>query len=666
MPEEELRPTPCQNAGDVAVEAAVAAPVGQTSCSPTGGIGAVEAAAHTAAVSEAVEPPATAPTPSRKRGDIAQLLDFAGSRKPLTYVGLALSALSQLLGFVPYICIWLVARNLIEVAPNWQAAQGIAAYGWWAIGGAVASIAAYFLALMCTHLAAFRTASNMRKQTTEHLMRLPLGYFDAHATGELRRVIDGCAASTESLLAHVLPDTAGSIAMVIGMLALLFAFDWRLGLACLVPVAISICCLMTMMTGKGMEFMKSYMGALVRMNETGTEYVRGIPVVKVFQQTVYSFKAFHDAIADYARMAQDYAGTFCRKPQVFQLSVLNGLVVFLLPVVLILAPGEADFASFVADFAFYAIFSAVIPTAMAKLMFMSEASQMAGDSLGRVRAILEAKPLEVPANPRPIEGGDVRFEHVSFAYEGAETNALDDVSFEVPAGTTLALVGPSGGGKSTCASLAPRFWDATAGRVLVGGVDVRDADPHELMDKIAFVFQTNQLFSRTLEENVRAARPDATREQVLAALRAAQCDDIVAKLPQGIDTRLGAGGAYLSGGEVQRVALARAILKDAPIVVLDEATAFADPENEALIQRAFAKLAENRTVIMIAHRLSTVVGADQIVVLEQGRVAERGTHAELVEAGGLYASMWADYEQAASWKIAGAQAEAPAMKGGEA
>ena len=291
---------------------------------------------------------------------------------------------------------------------------------------------------------------------------------------------------------------------------------------------------------------------------------------------------------------------------------------------------------------------------------------MAGDSLGRVRAILEAKPLETPANPCPIEGGDVRFEHVSFAYEGAETNALDDVSFEVPAGTILALVGPSGGGKSTCASLIPRFWDATAGRVLVGGVDVRDADLHELMDKIAFVFQTNRLFSRTLEENVRAARPDATREQVLGALHAAQCDDIVAKLPQGIDTRLGAGGAYLSGGEVQRVALARAILKDAPIVVLDEATAFADPENEALIQRAFAKLAENRTVIMIAHRLSTVVGADRIVVLDQGRVAECGTHAELAEAGGLYASMWADYEQAASWKIAGAQTKAAAMKGGEA
>ena len=615
---------------------------------------------------EAASSNAAAKRTGRKRSDIAQLLDFAGGRKWLTYAGLALSAVSQFLGFVPYLCIWLVARDLIEVAPNWQAAVNISVYGWWAVGGAIASIATYFLALMCTHLAAFRTASNMRKQTTEHLMHLPLGYFDSHATGELRRVIDGCAASTESLLAHLLPDAAGSIAMVVGMLALLFAFDWRLGLACLVAVAISICCLMTMMSGKGMEFMKSYMGALVRMNETGTEYVRGIPVVKVFQQTVYSFKAFHDAITDYARMAQDYAGKFCRKPQVLQLTALNGLVVFLLPAALIMAPGQVDFPQFLANFAFYAIFSAVIPTAMAKLMFMSEASQMAGDSLSRVQEILETKPLDVSAKAAPITGRDVRFEHVSFSYDGATANALTDVSFQVPAGTTLALVGPSGGGKSTCASLIPRFWDVSSGRVLVGGVDVRDADPHELMDKIAFVFQTNQLFSQTLFENVRAAKPNATREQVLSALHAAQCDDIVAKLPQGIDTHLGAGGAFLSGGEVQRVALARAILKDAPIVVLDEATAFADPENEALIQRAFAKLSENRTVIMIAHRLSTVVGADQIIVLDQGRVAEQGTHSELVEADGLYASMWANYEQAASWKIVGAQADSAALRGGEA
>lgn len=610
----------------------------------------------------------------RKRSDIAAILDFAGSRKWLTYLGMFLSAVSQLLSFGPYVCIWFVARDLIAVAPNWAAAGDIAQYGWWAVGFALAGIVLYFAGLMCTHMAAFRTASNMRKRTTEHLLKLPLGYFDTHASGELRRVVDGCASSTETLLAHMLPDVAGSVAMVLGMLVLLAVFDWRLGLACLVAVVVSIGALMAMMSGKGMEFMKQYMGALTRMNKTGTEYVRGIPVVKVFQQTVHSFKAFHDSITDYARMAQDYAGTFCRGPQVLNLTALNGLVVFLVPVALLLAPGEADFAHFVTNFAFYAIFSAVIPTAMAKLMFVSEASQMSADSLARVNSILEAKPLPVSQNPRHPRGNDVRFENVSFTYEGADAPAVSHVSFTVPAGSTVALVGPSGGGKSTCASLAPRFWDVTEGSVKVGGVDVRDIAPHELMDQVAFVFQSNRLFRQTLAENVRAVRPDATDEEVLAALSAAQCDDIVAKLPDGLDTVLGAGGAYLSGGEVQRVALARAILKDAPIVVLDEATAFADPENEALIQRAFVRLAEGRTVIMIAHRLSTVVDADNIVVLNQGSVAEQGTHAGLLAKDGLYARMWADYEKAASWKISSdsraISEQAPsagfAVEGGEA
>ena len=591
---------------------------------------------------------------------LAQLLDFAEERRALTYLGCALSAISMLVSFGPYICIWFAARDLIAVAPNWGAATGISDYGWWAFGLAIASILIYFVGLMCTHLAAFRCASNMRKRTTDHLMHTSLGYFDSHASGALRRVVDGCAAETEALLAHKLPDTAGSVAMIIGMLALFFIFDWRLGLACMVSVVISLGCMFYMMGGRGMDFMTRYMESLVKMNKTGTEYVRGIPVVKVFQQTVMSFRAFHDAIEEFTHLAQDYAVKWCQTPQSLSLTVINGLAIFLVPTAILIAPGEGDFARFLANFAFYAIFAAVIPTAMTRVMFISDAVQSATDAVMRVREVLAAPVIEAPESAEVPRGNGICFDEVSFTYEGAEQPALDHVSFEVPAGATVALVGPSGGGKTTAASLVPRFWDVDEGCVKLGGVDVRNMDPHVLMDRVAFVFQANRPFKQTVLENVRAAHPRATRDEVLAAFSAAQCNDILEKLPQGVDTLVGTGGAHLSGGEVQRLMIARAILKDAPVVVLDEATAFADPENEAKIQSAFKRLARGRdgsprTVLMIAHRLSTVRGADNIIVLDQGRVAEQGTHDELVEAGGLYARMWADYEKSVSWRISSAQ-----------
>ena len=586
----------------------------------------------------------------KKKGTVARLLDFAGDRAGLTYVGCVLSAVAMAVNMVPYVCIWLVVRDLVAVAPNWGEATRIASYGWAAFGFAVGGIVVYFCALMCTHLVAFRTATNIRKRCMAHLAKAPLGYFDTHASGLLRRRINGAAAQTETLLAHNLADITGTVAMFVTLLVLLVVFDWRMGLACMMAAVISIGALFAMMGGKNADLMAQYYDALDNASKAGTEYVRGIPVVKVFQQTVYSFRAFKEAIDAYSERASHYQGTVCKTPQSVNLTFTEGAFALLIPVALLLAPGalaSGDFAGFVTNFAFYAVFSAVLSTALAKIMFAAGGLTQAEDALRRVEEVLSAPTLPVSANPQVPADNTVVFEDVTFAYEGAELSALDDVSFSVPEGKTIALVGPSGGGKTTAASLVPRFWDVNTGAVRVGGVDVRDIDPHVLMDRVAFVFQNTRLFSTSILENVRAARPDATREQVLEALHDAQCDDIIQKLPDGVDTMIGSAGTYLSGGEQQRVALARAILKDAPIVVLDEATAFADPENEVLIQRAFARLLRGRTVIMIAHRLSTVVNADRIVVLDKGHVVEQGSHDELVAGGGLYARMWADYQTAA-------------------
>ena len=594
----------------------------------------------------------------KKQNEISVLLGYAGKYKVLTFLGMFLSAVAMIMGMIPYVCIWLAARDLIGVAPDWTQATEIAKYGWLAFGFAFGGIIIYFAALMCTHLAAFRTAANIRKQGIAHMMKAPLGFFDSNASGLLRNRLDGGAAETETLLAHNLADIVGTAAMFIGMLVLMFVFDWRMGASCLVAAVISVGAMFTMMGGKNAKLMMEYQTAQDVMSKAGTEYVRGIPVVKVFQQTVYSFKAFKAAIEDYSNKAEKYTGGVCRVPQSVNLTATEGVFIFLVPAVLLIAPSalsSGDFAGFITNFAFYAVFSAIVSTALARIMFAASGLMLAKTALARIDTVMNAPTLEITDNPQAPRNNGVEFKDVTFTYDSADVPALEHVSFKVLPGQTVALVGPSGGGKTTAASLIPRFWDVSSGEVLVGDVNVKDIDPHVLMDKVAFVFQNTRLFKTSILENVRAARPDASREEVLSALHAAQCDDIIEKLPNGIDTLIGSEGTYLSGGEQQRVALARAILKDAPIIVLDEATAFADPENEALIQKALKTLTEGRTVIMIAHRLSTVVGADNIIVLDNGHIVEKGTHDKLSSGEGLYARMWREYNQAVRWKIVSAK-----------
>lgn len=589
---------------------------------------------------------------AKGKGNLSVLMDYAGRRRVLTYLSWVLSAVSALTALVPFIFVWLIVREVIEANGNFAAVQGsLSVYGWWAVGSALISMLVYFAALMCSHVAAFRVAGNMRKRAMRHIGALPVGFMNSLGSGRVRRIVNESSGATETYLAHQLPDMVGAFATPVGMIVLLFVFDWRLGLLSLIPTVLGFI-IMSKMTGKDMaRKMKEYQSALENMNNEAVEYVRGVPVVKTFGQTVFSFKRFKGSIDSYHTWVVAYTKSLMW-PMVAFTTAINCVFVPLIIAGLCFTAGGVD-GAFLLNLIFYIIFTPIISVTLMKVMFMSENNMIVSDALQRIDGILAIKPLPEPSAPQTPKDNSVTFENVTFAYEGADRNAIDGLSLNVKAGETVALVGPSGGGKTTAAGLVARFWDTASGAVKVGGVNVKDIDRQTLNDTVAYVFQDSKLLKTSIFENVRMGRPSATREEVLAALHNAQCDDILNKFPHGVDTVIGSKGVYLSGGEQQRIAIARVMLKNAPVLVLDEATAFADPENEAAVQRAFERLANGRTVIMIAHRLTTVQNADKIYVLKDGKVAEEGTHAWLMEQNGLYHDMYDEYRTSIAWKVGG-------------
>lgn len=572
-----------------------------------------------------------------------------GKRKVLLPAAMLLSALSALAGMLPYVLIWLIVRELLEYGEITSSGH-VVTYAWWAAGMAVASIILYFAALMSSHLAAFRVESNLRKEAMRQIVRMPLGFFDINTSGRIRKIIDDNAGVTHSFLAHQLPDLAATFLVPLVAAILIFVFDWILGLACIVPVIISMLVMGFMMNAEGRQFMKSYMTSLEEMNTEAVEYVRGIPVVKVFQQTIYSFKNFHRCIMNYNKMVFGYTRMW-EKPMSLYTVIINGFVFFLAPLAILLIGHSGNYASVLLNFFLFVLITPVFSQSIMKSMYLNQALGQASEAIGRLENLVAYERLTVVAHPQPVKEFSIQFENVSFSYPGARQKAVDDVSFIIPQGKTVALVGASGGGKTTIARLVPRFWEVNKGKVLIGGINVREIAPEELMKHVSFVFQNTNLFKASLLENIKYGNPDATIEEVVRAVDMAQCREIINKLPLGLNTKIGTEGTYLSGGEQQRIVLARAILKNAPIIVLDEATAFADPENEHLIQQALKELTKGKTVLMIAHRLSSITEADNILVIDKGKIAEQGTHVELLNKQGIYNNMWNEYQQSVRWTI---------------
>ncbi len=580
---------------------------------------------------------------------LKKLKPYMGSRKILLPVSLVLSGLSGLMSLLPFVFVWFIVRSLLDTG-GISAGISVNAYAWWAVATAVGTLLIYFTAVMLSHLAAFRVETNMRRMAMRKVLNMPLGVFSKETGGRMRKIIDDDSSSTHMFLAHILPDVAGSIVAPLSVIALLFVFDWRLGIACMIPLIIVFVTMGYMMDPGRNNFQKMYLDAQERMSAEAVEYVRGIPVVKVFQQTVFSFKRFYDSIITYRDLVTKYTLSW-QKPYSFYTVIINGFAYFLVPAAILLIGRSGSYAAVITDMFFYILITPVISSNVMKIMYLHQNMFLAGQAITRLENLVAEPPLEEALQKLSPTSFDIEFDNVVFRYDGADRNAVDGVSFSVPQGQTYALVGQSGGGKTTIARLVPRFWDVARGNVRIGGVDVRNIAKQELMKNISFVFQNTKLFKTTLRENITYGMPDASQEAIDRAVDLSQSREIIDRLPAGLDTKIGTEGTYLSGGEQQRIALARAILKDAPVVILDEATAFADPENEHLIQQALRRLMKGKTALMIAHRLTSVQDADRILVVADGKIAEQGTHNELLALGGIYKEMWNEYQKSVAWTV---------------